>query len=266
MFSILGYSFIQNAILTIIMASVICGIVGTIIVEKKSVMLSGGIAHISFAGIGLGFFLGIEPIIPALICAVIATLLISWINKKTETNIDSVIGIFWSFGMAIGIFFAFYTKGYNPDMLSYLFGDILTISSFYIKLESVVVILNILVLLSLYEYIKLYLFDETYLKIRTKGINFIEAILNIVVAMSIVILIKVVGIILVIAMLTIPVSISKMYIYDFKKIIISSMFVSMILSFMGLYTSYLMDVPAGATIIIIMAMTYFALGIVKRRN
>ncbi|MCT4612701.1 MAG: metal ABC transporter permease [Clostridia bacterium] len=264
--NILSYAFLQNAIMSIVMVSIICGIIGSIIVEKKAVMLSGGIAHISFAGIGLGFFLGIEPIIPALIVAVLATFVISIINRRTDTNTDSVIGIFWSFGMALGIFFAFFSKGYNPDMLSYLFGDVLTISRFYLNLEVVITLANIILVTAMYEYIKPYLFDETHFEIRVSKNSLMEILLNVMIAVSIVILIKVVGIILIIAMLTIPVTIAKKYINDFKYVMIASAIISIVLSFAGLYISYILDVPASATIIIVMSVVYFATIVFRRRK
>lgn len=131
------YTFMQNAFIASILTGIVCGIIGTIIVEKRLVSMSGGIAHASFGGIGLGYLLGIEPIIGGLVFAVMSSLGIATIKRKTNTNSDSLIGIFWSVGMALGILFISLTPGYPPDMTSYLFGDILTVSSFYLKIMAV---------------------------------------------------------------------------------------------------------------------------------
>lgn len=126
--AILKYTFLQNAIISAVLASIICGIIGTIIVEKKLVMMSGGIAHSAFGGIGMGYFLNIEPIIGALIFAIISSFGIVTIKEKSELNADTIIGMFWTLGMALGIIFISITSGYPPDISSYLFGDILTAS------------------------------------------------------------------------------------------------------------------------------------------
>ena len=132
--AIINYSFMQNAVMAAILSSVLCGIIGTIIVEKKLVSMSGGIAHTSFGGIGLGYLLGVHPIITGMIFAVGASISIPMIKRKTNAAADTLIGVFWATGMALGILFIGLTPGYPPDMTSYLFGDILTVSTLYIFL------------------------------------------------------------------------------------------------------------------------------------
>ena len=122
------YNFLQNAFYCSILISIVCGIIGTVIILKKLAMMSGGIAHTSFGGVGLGYFLGIEPIIGAFIFAVAAAIGIGYIGKKSHRNSDIATGIFWSAGMASGNRLKSFTPGYPPDMSSYLFGDILTVS------------------------------------------------------------------------------------------------------------------------------------------
>jgi len=250
------YTFLRNALISSIIASVVCGIIGTIIVEKKLVSMSGGIAHASFGGIGLGYLLGIEPIVGGLIFAVIAALSISKIRRATKTKSDTLIGMFWAVGMALGILFISMSPGYQPDMTSYLFGDILTVSTEYIKIMSVLGLLIVLIISSAFNYWKAYLFDEEYLKIMGINIVRLEYLLFILISLSIVILIKVVGIILAIALLTIPPAISKLFTKDLKKIMALSIIFGIILSFLGLYISYTLDIPSGSTIILV-AVTFF---------
>src|SRR6056297_2415803 len=250
------YTFIRNAVLASIIASIVCGVIGTIIVEKKLVSMSGGIAHTSFGGIGLGYLLGFEPIIGGLIFAVIAAVSISKIRRETKTKSDTLIGMFWAVGMALGILFISMSSGYQPDMTSYLFGDILTVSSVYIKIMVVLSIIILGIIFTAFNYWKAYLFDEEYLKVLGIDIKILEYILFIIISLSIVILIKVVGIILAIALLTIPPAISKLFTKDLKKIMALSIIFGIILSFLGLYISYTLDIPSGSTIILV-AVTFF---------
>ena len=140
--AILKYSFLRNALFSAFLASVACGIIGTIIVEKKLVMMSGGIAHTAFGGVGLGYFLNIEPIIGALIFSVASALGITTIKRKIGTDSDTLIGMFWSVGMALGVLFIALTPGYPPDMNSYLFGDILQVTNIDVK---IMLILNLII-------------------------------------------------------------------------------------------------------------------------
>lgn len=263
--AIFRYQFMQNAIISIILASIVCGIIGTIVVEKKLVMMSGGIAHASFGGIGLGFLLGFEPIIGGLGFAIISAIAIVSIKRKTNTSSDTIIAMLWSLGMALGILFISLTEGYPPDMTTYLFGDILTVTTRDIYLMIVLTLFILISSFALFNYIKSYLFDGTFLS--SKGVNttFLEYFLFILIALSIVILIKVVGIILVITLLTVPPAISKLITYKFNNIILLSSIVGMVLCFLGLVFSYYFDVPSGATIIILSSITYLATVIIRSR-
>jgi zinc transport system permease protein len=254
--AIIEYTFMQNALLAAIFASIVCGVIGTIVIEKKLVMMSGGIAHTSFGGIGLGYLIGIEPIIGALIFSILSALGIAKINKKWKGNSDIAIGLFWSVGMALGLLFIRYTPGYKPDMSSYLFGDILAVSKTGIIMMIGITILILFFIFTLFNIIKAYIFDEEYCRILKLPVDLIEYILYIMIALTTVILIKVVGLILIIALLTVPPAIIKMYSYSFKKIMIFSVFLGMVLCILGLWISYEMKIPSGASIIFTLALAY----------
>eukprot|EP00831_Metopus_contortus_P052818 TRINITY_DN4435_c0_g1_i4.p1 TRINITY_DN4435_c0_g1~~TRINITY_DN4435_c0_g1_i4.p1 ORF type:complete len:488 (-),score=62.08 TRINITY_DN4435_c0_g1_i4:39-1502(-) len=160
--TILKYTFLQHAIISSILASIMCGIIGTIIVEKKLVMMSGGIAHTAFGGVGMGYFLKIEPIIGAFIFAVISSFGIVGIKKKSKINTDAVIGMFWSLGMALGIVFISITPGYPPDISSYLFGDILTVTKLDIYMMIALNFIVVFLLIAFFHQIKAYLFCLLY--------------------------------------------------------------------------------------------------------
>ncbi|MBS4535745.1 metal ABC transporter permease [Clostridium sp. D2Q-14] len=259
------YDFFKNAFIAAILASIVCGIIGTIIVEKKLVMMSGGIAHTSFGGIGLGYLLGFEPILGAFGFSVLAALSISTINRIARTNSDAIVGIFWSVGMSLGIFFVSLMPGYPPDMTSYLFGDILTVSNLSLNM---MIIANIVVLSSiiiLFNYWKLYLFDEEFSEVLGIPTRFLEKFLFIMIALTIVVLLRVVGIILVIALLTIPPSIAKLFTYDLKNMMIISSILGIVFTILGLFLSYAFNIASGATIILLSATTYFILAFLKGR-
>lgn len=251
------YTFIQNAFIASILVSIICGIIGTIIVEKKLVMMSGGIAHTSFGGIGLGYFLGIEPIIGALVFAIGASLGIAHINRSTSTNSDALVGMFWAMGMSMGILFIGLTPGYPPDMTSYLFGDILTVSKFSIQIMIIVTVIISTVTVALFNYWKSYLFDDEFSRVLGISTLFLENLLFVLIALAVVMLIKVVGIILVIALLTIPPAIASLLTYDLKRIMVISIGLGVIFCISGLYISYKFNIPSGATIIMVGGLTYF---------
>ena len=127
MTGILGYAFMQNAFIAAVLVSVACGLVGTYVVVKRIVFISGGISHAAFGGIGLGYFLGVNPIIAAIPFSIASAILMGLTSKKIKISEDTAIGILWSLGMAIGIIFINLTPGYVPDLMSYLFGSILTV-------------------------------------------------------------------------------------------------------------------------------------------
>ena len=254
--TILKYTFMQNALIAAILSSVLCGVIGTIIVEKKLVSMSGGIAHASFGGVGLGYLLKMEPIIMGMIFSVISSLSLPIIKRKTKTNSDTLIGVFWATGMALGILFIGLTPGYPPDMTSYLFGDILTVSSFYLNFMIGLSLLVLIVVIGMFQYWKIYLFDEQHLKVLNIKTYVFEKLLYMLIALSIVLLIKVVGMILAIAMLTIPPAIGKFFTKKLSILMILASLIGLVISLAGLTLSYYFDIPSGATIILLAVVMY----------
>ncbi len=252
----MNYDFIRNAVIVAVLASIISGIIGTIVVEKRLVSMAGGLAHGAFGGIGLGFFLGIEPIFVGMVFTVLASLGVGRINRKKAEISDTIVSIIWSLGMALGILFIALTPGYPPDMTSYLFGDILTVSGKFVVINLVLALVVLGLVYLLFNYFKLYLFDEQYASIIGINTIFIENILYILIGLTVVVLIKSVGIILSIALLTIPALTAKLYSESLSKIMILAVVFSMVYSFFGIYISYKLNVPSGAAIIIVSAAIY----------
>lgn len=263
--ALLKYSFLQNAFIGSILASIACGIIGTIIIEKKLVMMSGGIAHTSFGGVGMGYFLNIEPIIGALVFSISAALGIAVINKKSRTNTDVLMGIFWSMGMAAGVLFIAFTPGYPPDISSYLFGDILAVAKLDLKIMIVLDIVVIFIITSLYNQITAYLFDDEFASVVKIKTVLLEYMIYILIAITVVVLIRVVGIVLILALLTTPTAVAKLFTYDLKKIILLSIFLGMIFCLIGLWLSYELQIPSGSSIIMVAGLTYFITSMIKGR-
>lgn len=261
--SIFEYQFIQNAIVASLLASIVCGIIGVIIVEKKLVMMSGGIAHTSYGGVGLGYLLGFEPIIGAFFISILAAFGIGFIQRKGGTRSDVVIGLFWSLGMALGILFIALMPGYPPDLSSYLFGSILSVTRADIYLMAILTVILVFVIAILFNYWKSYMFDEEFAYILGIKTTFLEYLLFILIAMSIVVLIRVVGIILILALFTAPPAIAELLSKNLKMRMILSIFMGSLFCLVGLFASYVLNIASGAFIVILSAISYLIVYLVS---
>ena len=261
--ALLTYNFLQNAFFSAILASIACGIFGTIIVEKKLVMMSGGIAHTAFVGIGLSNFLRIEPLIGAMGFAVLSALGIRKLQKRTHISPEVVLGMLWALGMALGILFIAFTPGYPPDITSYLFGDILTVSHVDLLIT---VIMNLIIVATIgcfFNAFKTYLFDEEFAQVIGLPVSWLEDLTYVLIALTVVVLIRVVGIMLIIALLTAPPSIARQYTNSLQSTMLLSTILGIIFCSAGLWISYALGIPSGAAIIIIAVTTYFLISMFK---
>lgn len=249
LFELFNYQFFLKAIAAALLASISCGIIGSYVVARRIVFISGGITHASFGGIGIAWFLGLNPILGAVVFGVISALGIEWLSKKTDVRQDSVIGILWAFGMALGIIFIFMTPGYAPNLMSFLFGNILTVGALDLYLLLALCVLTIVIFLLLFKAILFVAFDEKFAKTQNTPVHFLNYLMIALVALAIVLNIRVVGIILVISFLTIPQTIANMFTNNFKKMIFGSIGFGILGSFMGLLVAYKINAPSGATII-----------------
>jgi len=264
MIEILQYEFMRNALLAAILVSIACGIVGTFVVVKKIVFISGGITHAAFGGIGLGYFLGINPILTAIPFSLLSAIGIGIMSKRTKISEDSAIGILWAVGMATGILFIGLTPGYAPDLFSYLFGSILTVPFSDIIIMIVLDIIIIVTVLVLYKEFQALSFDEEFSEITGVPTRTLYLLLLCLVALSIIVLIKVIGIILVIALFTIPTAIAKQFTNKLKKLIIYSTMSATVLTVAGLWLSYFFDLPSGAVIVLVLAFVFFISVLIKK--
>ena len=256
MIAIIGYEFMRNAIIAALLASIACGIVGVYVVVKRIVFISGGIAHAAFGGIGLGYFLGLNPVLGVIPFSIASALSMGIVSRRTKIPEDTAIGILWATGMALGIILVELTPGYAPDLFGYLFGSILTVSRSDIMLMLLLDAVIIVVVALYHHEFEAICFDEEYataIGLRTERLYLLLLCL---IALTVVALIRVVGVILVIALLTMPAAISRRFSARMHGMIVRSVALSAILTFCGLLLAYLFNLPSGATIVLVSACVF----------
>ena len=252
--AIAEYTFLQHAAIAAMLSGVVCGIVGTYIVARRRVFLSGGITHASFGGIGIAYYLGLNPVWGALVFAVLAPIGIEWGSVKGRMREDSVIGMVWSFGMSIGIIFVYMTPGYAPNLMSFLFGSILTVSTIDIIVLGILVVALAVAVAFLLRPVMYVAFDADFARSRGVPVASVSYIMAIFVALAIVFCIRSVGIVLLISLLTVPAVIVNTVTQRFGRIMLWASVVAVVGNMAGLYISYVMNVPAGAATIFIFAL------------
>lgn len=248
---IFQYEFMRNALLAILLASIACGIVGVYVVVKRIVFISGGIAHASFGGIGLGYFLGINPVWGLIPFSITSALVMGLISKRTKIPEDTAIGILWALGVSLGIIFIGLSPGYAPDLFSYLFGNILTVTSADLMVMLVLDLVIIKVVFLFYKEFLALSFDDEFATVVGIPTEKLYLLLLCLIALTVVVLMRVVGIILVIALLTIPAAISKQFTANLKKMMFISVLLSAIFGILGLALSYQFNLASGATIVLV---------------
>ena len=264
---ILQYGFMQRALMAGILISITCGVIGTYVVVRRMVFISGGISHSAFGGIGLGYLVGIDPVLGAMLFAIVSALGIGAISKRTRLPEDTAIGILWAVGVALGVIFIGLSPGFAPDLFGYLFGNILSVSfSDLIIMMALTALILVVVSLLFKEFLSLS-FDEEFAKVSGVPTGRLYLILLVLIALSVVVLIRAVGIILLIALLTIPAAISRQFVSSLKKMMILSTLLSIVFVVSGLWLSYVLDLASGATIILFSGIMFLAsLGISRWRR
>lgn len=263
---LLQYTFFQHALLGSLLASIACGIIGTYVVTRRLVFISGGITHASFGGIGIGLYAGISPILSAALFSILSAFGVEWLSKRSDMREDSAIAVLWTFGMAIGIIFTFMSPGYATDLSAYLFGNILTITQADLLLLGGISLLLIL-FFGLYIHPIIHVaFDREFARSRGIPVVLFEYILMTFIALTIVACLRMVGIVLVISLLTIPQMTANLFTYNFRKIILLSIGIGFVSCIGGLFISYYLNVPSGATIIFFSILIYTICKLLKLKH
>lgn len=260
---LLQYTFFQRALLGSLLASIACGIIGTYIVTRRLVFISGGITHASFGGIGIGMFTGISPILSAAVFSVFSAFGVEWLSKRNDMREDSAIAVFWALGMALGIMFSFLSPGFAPDLSAYLFGNILTISTGDLIFLGCISSLLILFFCLFIHPILYIAFDREFARSQGIPVRTFEYLLMMFIALTIVASLRMIGIVLVISLLTIPQMTANLFTYNFKRIIWLSILIGFLGCLGGLMLSYFLQVPSGASIIFISILIYAICKLIK---
>ncbi len=255
--AVIQYQFMQHALIACLLASLGCGVIGTYVVVKRISFLTGGIAHTILAGMGIAYFLDSSPIIGAVISALITAILIGWIKLRWRQDEDVLIAAFWSVGMATGIIFISLTPGYNTDLMSYLFGNILLVTGNDLMLMAALDFVLITVVFAFNKQFLATAFDEEFARLRGINVEAYYILLLCLIALTIVLLIQIVGLILVMALLILPAASAIQFSASIPRMMIIAVLLSMLITVSGLMLSYQPDLPSGATIILVAGLVYF---------
>ena len=257
MWEALQYDFMRNALLAGLLVSISCGIIGTLVVVNRIVFISGGIAHAAFGGVGLGFFYGFSPFLGAAAFASGVSLIMGAVSLKNKHRADTIIGVLWAIGMAVGVVLIDLTPGYHVDLMSYLFGSILAVPAADLWLMLPLDGFILLAVLLFYKEFVALSYDEEFAFVMGVPVKTLYLLLLGMTAFSIVMIIRVVGLILVIALLTIPPFIAEKYTRSLGRMMLLSSILSMFFTFVGLWLSYIFDITSGATIILVAGVGFF---------
>ncbi|MGC9964932.1 MAG: metal ABC transporter permease [Syntrophobacteraceae bacterium] len=264
MIEVFHSEFMRNALLAGLLTSVACGIIGTLIVVNRIVFISGGIAHAAYGGIGLAFFLKIPPLAGAAGFALVIAMIMSGVTLNNKQRADTVVGVLWAVGMAMGIILIDLTSGYSVDLMSYLFGSILAVPRSDLFLMVLVDIGVLILVAAFYNGFLAMSFDEEFAKAMGVRVGVLYYILLGMIALSVIMLIRIVGLILVIALFTIPPFIAEKFCRSLKAMMVVSVFLNCLFSLVGLWFSYTLNLTSGATIIMVAATFFFASVIYER--
>jgi zinc transport system permease protein len=274
----LRFSFMRHALLAGVLVSVACGVIGTFVVIKRIVFVSGGIAHAAYGGIGLGYYVkysllpllfagsaatedqrpGSWPLLGAILFSLLAAVIMGVIQRRTRQRADTIIGVLWAIGMALGIIFIDLSEGYKADLMSYLFGSILAVErgELLVILGLDVVIVALVTLF--YKELLALSFDETFASVENVPVDAIYIVLLCLIALTVVMMMRVVGLIMVIAMLTMPAAIAGQFVKDMKRMMVSAIILGMLFTVVGLWLSYIWNLTSGASIILVSGAAYLA--------
>ena len=264
MIEALQYDFIQNALIAGVLISISAGIIGSLVVVNRLTFLTGGIAHSSYGGIGLAIYLGIPVLFGATVFAIITAVIIAMLTLKNRNRADSIIGLMWAFGMALGIIFIDITPGYNVDLMSYLFGSIIAVSSGDVLYMAILDIFIISIVMIFYKQILAVSYDSEFASLRGINTKFFYTLILILASLCVVAAIKAVGLILVIALLTIPTYLAESFASRLSTMMILSSALATLFTIIGLAISYYYDISSGASIIISAVVILTVVKLLKR--
>lgn len=240
--------------------------IGTYIITRRLMFITGGVTHACFGGLGIGYYLGVSPIFMAGVFAVASSLGVEWLTTKHRVREDSAISVMWALGMAIGTLFIFLTPGYVPELNSFLFGNILTITKEDLIAFAVFMVIFVAFFLLCYNLIVSCAFDKDFARTKGQPVALINTIMTVAIAICVVLTIRLIGIMLLMSLLSMPQMIAEVFTARLKPMIMISVVVSIVCSVLGLILSYILGVPASATIVLALVTVYIVARVLKKCN
>lgn len=263
MLEYLQYPFFRSALWGMLIISVAAAIIGSYIITRRLVSLSGGITHACFGGLGLGYFLGMSPIAMAGVFAVLSSLGVEWLSSRLRIRDDSAVAVIWAVGMAIGVLFVFLTPGYVPELNAFLFGNILNISDADLLAFAIFLAILTVFFCSFYKTIIACAFDRDFARVAGLPVKFISCAMTVLVALCIVLTIRLAGIMMLMAMLTLPQMVAETFCTRFRSMVLVSIAVSVVSCTAGLFAGATIDVPCSALIVLIQAGFFLLARIIR---
>ena len=261
---VLSLHFIQNAILAGLLASIACGIIGSLVVVNRAVFLVGGIAHAAYGGVGLAFFLSLSPLPCITGFSLFTAIIMAALTLKRKERMDTLIGVLWAVGMAIGIILIDLSPGYNVDLMSFLFGSILTVPSSDIKLMVLVDLATVATVCIFYKDFLAMSYDVEFAKVRGVAVRPLHFLFLALIALAVVMTIRVVGLILVMALFTIAPYLMEKFSSSLAGMMAASCVANVVFVSAGLWLSYRYNLTSGATIILVAAALFMVFDLAER--
>ena len=253
---IFEYVFFRNALIGLILVSIASAIVGTYVVTRRMMFVAGGVTHASFGGLGVAYYLGINPVVGAGVFAVASALGVEWATYRRTLREDSAISVIWSAGMALGILFVFLTPGYVPELQSFLFGNILTITATDLVVYATFLAVLLMVMAFLFRPICTCAFDADFARTIGMPVRLINGVMTVLVSICIVLTLKLIGIMMLMSLFALPQMTAELFTSRLRPMMVTAAVVSVAGAVAGLFAAYYSDIPASATIVLTLIACY----------
>lgn len=261
---IFEYSFFQNALAALLLVGIASAVVGTYVVSRRMMFVAGGVTHASFGGLGLGYYLGVSPIMTAGIFAIASAIGVEWLSTRQRVREDSAISVVWALGMALGILFVFLTPGYVPELQSFLFGNILTVTHVDLIVFAAFLAVMLAVLTAFHRPIVACAFDSDYARTIGMPVALVNGMMTVLVSICIVLTLKLIGIMLLMSLFALPQMTAEVFTCRLRPMMLLAAIISVAGSIIGLLAAYATNIPASATIVLTLIAVYVAARLWKR--
>jgi len=244
------YGFLQRALITGILVAIVCAIIGVFLVLRQMSLLGDGLAHIAFGGIALGLLMDVYPLLIALGFTILSAFAIQHLKERAKIFGDTAIAILFAAGLAMGVILLSLSGGFNVDILSYLFGSILTVSRADLLMISILAVVVPTIVIVLYKEFFAITFDEESARVSGLPVRKLNLVFTILTAITVVLAMRVVGILLVSSLIVLPAATSMQLAKSFKQTFFFSIIVAILMVVLGMFTSYAFNLAPSGTIVL----------------